>query len=180
MSRIGRMPIAVPHGVTVRQEGASVSVKGPKGELTREFHPLMTINHEDGTLVVTRPNDNRQSRALHGLTRSLLANMVKGVSEGFERRLIINGVGYRADQQGDEAVLQVGFSHPVRVTPPPGITLRVEQGGRTIVVEGSDKELVGEMAARIRAVRKPEPYGGKGIAYEGETIRRKAGKAGGR
>jgi large subunit ribosomal protein L6 len=138
----------------------------------------MAINLEDSTLTVTRPNDHRENRALHGLTRALLANMVTGVTEGFRRRLVINGVGYRADQQGEMIVLQVGFSHPVRIVPPAGIKLIVEQGGRAVVVEGNDKEVVGEVAAKIRAVRKPEPYKGKGIAYDNETIRRKAGKAG--
>lgn len=178
MSRIGRMPIAVPKGVTVRQEGNMVWVTGPKGELSREFHPNMQITLQDNVLTVTRPDDSRQNRALHGLTRALLANMVTGVSKGFEKGLEINGVGYRADQQGSDAVLQVGFSHPVKIVPPPGIRFRVEQGGRILIVEGSDKELVGEVAAKIRDVRKPEPYGGKGIAYVGEVIRRKAGKAG--
>lgn len=178
MSRIGRMPIAVPTGVSVRQEGNTITIEGPRGALTRVFHPSMHIGLEDGTLLVTRPDDSRQNRALHGLTRALLANMVTGVTQGFQKRLDINGVGYRAEQQGDGAVLQVGFSHPVPVTPPPGIRIIVERSGVTLTVEGNDKEMVGEVAAKIRAVRKPEPYKGKGIAYAGEVIRRKAGKAG--
>jgi large subunit ribosomal protein L6 len=180
VSRIGRMPITLPAGVTVAQEGNRVTIQGPRGALTREFDPAMQIAVEDGQVRVQRPNDARHNRALHGLTRALLANMVTGVSEGFRKRLIISGVGYRAEQQGRNVVLQVGFSHSVPVAPPEGISLTAESGGRTLLVEGSDKELVGEIAARIRAVRKPEPYQGKGIAYEGETIRRKAGKAGGR
>ena len=178
VSRIGRLPITVPNGVTVTPEGNRITIKGPRGELSRDFHPNMTINLEDSLLTLLRPDDSRQNRALHGLTRALLANMVTGVTEGFRRRLVINGVGYRADQQGEAIVLQVGFSHSVRIVPPKGITLTVEQGGRVVVVEGNDKEMVGEVAAKIRAVRKPEPYGGKGIAYENEVIRRKAGKAG--
>jgi large subunit ribosomal protein L6 len=172
------MPIPVPGGVQVHQDGNRVTVKGTRGELTREFHPNMTIALDDGTLTVTRPDDSRQNRALHGLTRALLANMVTGVTDGFRKRLIINGVGYRAVMEGQDLVLQVGYSHAVRVRPPEGISFDVERGGRGITVEGNDKELVGEIAARIRAVRKPEPYKGKGIAYDGEVIRRKAGKAG--
>lgn len=178
MSRIGRMPIPVPPGVQVRQEGNRVTIEGPRGTLTREFHPNMRVALDDGHLIVSRPDDSRQNRALHGMTRALLANMVTGVTEGFQKRLEINGVGYRAEQQGEGAVLQVGFSHPVPLTPPPGIRIIVERSGNSLVVEGIDKQLVGEVAAKIRAVRKPEPYKGKGIAYAGEVIRRKAGKAG--
>jgi len=178
VSRIGRMPIPVPPGVQVRQEGNRVTIEGPRGTLTREFHPNMRVALDDGHLIVSRPDDSRQNRALHGMTRALLANMVTGVTEGFQKRLEINGVGYRAEQQGEGAVLQVGFSHPVPLTPPPGIRIIVERSGNSLVVEGIDKELVGEVAAKIRAVRKPEPYKGKGIAYAGEVIRRKAGKAG--
>jgi len=172
------MPIPVPSGVRVRQEGNTVTIEGPRGTLTREFHPNMRVALDDGRLVVSRPDDSRQNRALHGLTRALLANMVTGVTEGFQKRLEINGVGFRAEQQGEGAVLQVGFSHAVPVTPPPGIKIIVDRSGNSLVVEGIDKELVGEVAAKIRAVRKPEPYKGKGIAYAGEVIRRKAGKAG--
>ncbi len=179
MSRIGRMPVSVPQGVVVRREGNRVTIQGPRGELTREFHSNITITLSENVIVVTRPDDTPYNKALHGLTRAVLANMVTGVTQGFQKRLEINGVGFRADQQGEALVLQVGFSHPVRIVPPQGIRLVAEQTTR-IVVEGNDKELVGEVAAKIRAVRKPEPYQGKGIAYAGEVIRRKAGKAGGR
>jgi large subunit ribosomal protein L6 len=138
----------------------------------------MQIKLQDNELTVSRPNESRQNRALHGLTRALLANMVQGVTEGFTKRLVINGVGYRGEQRGKDIVLQIGFSHPVDVVPPEGISVTVDPSGRVIAVEGNDKELVGEVAAKIRAVRKPEPYKGKGIAYVGEVIRRKAGKAG--
>lgn len=178
MSRIGRLPIPVPDGVKVSQRGNRVTIQGPRGELARGFHPNMRIDFADNTLTVTRPNDSRHNKALHGLTRALLANMVTGVTQGFRKRLVINGVGYRALQQDAGIVLQVGFSHPVEITPPPDVTLTVERGGRSIVVEGNDKQAVGEVAAKIRAVRKPEPYKGKGIAYDDEVIRRKAGKAG--
>jgi large subunit ribosomal protein L6 len=178
MSRIGRMPITVPQGVTVDVNKSTVRVKGPKGELSRSFDPDMQISLEDGTLVVQRPTDRRRHRALHGLTRSLLNNMVVGVSEGFVRRLEIQGVGYRAGLQGKDLVLNVGYSHPVVVEPPDGISFQVEKNYREISVSGVDKEMVGEMAARIRRVRPPEPYKGKGIRYEGEYVRRKAGKAG--
>ena len=178
MSRIGRMPIPVPSGVTVRQQGSLVTVRGPRGELSHDCHPNMIVAFEESTLSVARPDDARQNRALHGLTRALLANMVEGVTEGFRKQLVINGVGYRAEQQGESIVLQVGFSHPVRVDPPEGITLSVDRSGRVITVEGNDKQLVGQVAANIRRVRAPEPYKGKGIAYHGEVIRRKAGKAG--
>lgn len=172
------MPVGLPSGVKVTQEGTRVTVEGPRGRLSRDFHPDMGINIDEARVVVTRSSDDRQSKALHGLTRALLNNMVIGVSDGFQKRLVINGVGYRAEQEGKDLSLLVGFSHTVPVKAPEGITLTAENGGRVIVIEGCDKELVGEMAARIRAVRKPEPYGGKGIAYEGEVIRRKAGKAG--
>ena len=178
MSRIGRMPIPVPQGVTVEIKKNTVTVKGPKGELTRTFDPDMQIKLEDNQIIVRRPTDHRRHRALHGLTRALLNNMVEGVSKGFSRRLQIEGVGYRAEQQGANLVLNVGYSHPVVIEPPPGISFEVEKGYRSVVVSGIDKELVGEMAARIRRVRPPEPYKGKGIRYEGEYIRRKAGKAG--
>ena len=178
MSRIGRMPIPIPQGVQVDIKGSHVTVKGPKGELSRSFNPDMTIALQDGQIVVTRPTDNRQHRALHGLTRALLANMVTGVTEGYRKDMEINGVGYRAEMQGDNLVLYVGFSHPVEIVPPSGITLGIENRGKTIVIEGIDKELVGETAARVRRVRPPEPYKGKGIRYVGEYVRQKAGKAG--
>jgi large subunit ribosomal protein L6 len=180
VSRIGRLPIPVPQSVQVRQEGQRVWIKGPRGELTREFHPNMKIDVAESVITVSRPADDKPNKALHGLTRVLLANMVLGVTQGFQKRLEFNGVGYRADQAGENINLQVGFSHPVKILPPVGIKLVVEQAGHILVVEGNDKELVGEVAAKIRAVRKPEPYKGKGIAYQGEVIRRKAGKAGGR
>ncbi len=178
MSRIGRMPIPVPDNVKVEREGTTITIQGPRGAMTRTFRPEMTIALEDNTLTVTRPDDSRVNRSLHGLTRALLANMVEGVTQGFRKQLVINGVGYRATQQGKNLELQVGFSHPVIVEPPDGITLAIDRAGRIITVEGNDKELVGEVAAKIRAIRKPEPYKGKGIAYADEVIRRKAGKAG--
>jgi large subunit ribosomal protein L6 len=179
VSRIGRLPVPVPKGVNVRQEGSRVTIEGPRGELTRVFHPNMTVSIVDNVISVSRPDDAPFNKALHGMTRATLANMVLGVTQGFQKRLEINGVGFRVDQQGEAIVMQVGFSHPVKFNPPPGIKLVAEQSTR-IMVEGSDKELVGEVAAKIRAVRKPEPYKGKGIAYAGEVIRRKAGKAGGK
>ncbi|MGB5933859.1 MAG: 50S ribosomal protein L6 [Anaerolineae bacterium] len=178
MSRIGRMPIEVPAGVQVEIEDSRVTVRGSKGELTRLFHPDMTISLEEGQIVVRRPTDNRQHRSLHGLTRALLANMVQGVSEGFRKELEIVGVGYRAQTEGQKLVLNVGYSHSVEIVPPEGITITVGRGAKQIAVEGVDKELVGQIAAQIRAVRKPEPYKGKGIRYAGEQVRRKAGKAG--
>jgi len=172
------MPIEVPAGVQVEIEDSRVTVRGSKGELTRLFHPDMTISLEEGQIVVRRPTDNRQHRSLHGLTRALLANMVQGVSEGFRKELEIVGVGYRAQTEGQKLVLNVGYSHSVEIVPPEGITITVGRGAKQIAVEGVDKELVGQIAAQIRAVRKPEPYKGKGIRYAGEQVRRKAGKAG--
>jgi large subunit ribosomal protein L6 len=178
VSRIGRMPIPIPEGVGVDIKDSHVTVKGPKGELSRSFHSDMKISIQDDQIVVSRPTDNRQHRALHGLTRALLANMVTGVTEGYRRDLEIRGVGYRAEIRGDNLVLYVGFSHPVEMAPPSGITFGLESRGKAIVVEGIDKELVGEVAARVRRVRPPEPYKGKGIRYVGEYVRHKAGKAG--
>ncbi len=172
------MPIEVPAGVQVEIEDSRVTVRGPKGELTRLFHPDMTISLEEGQIIVRRPTDNREYRSLHGLTRALLANMVQGVSQGFRKDLEIVGVGYRAEKQGEKLVLNVGYSHSVEIVPPEGITITVGRGAKQIAVEGVDKELVGQIAAQIRAVRKPEPYKGKGIRYVGEQVRRKAGKAG--
>lgn len=177
MSRIGRMPVPVPPGVEVRVDGSTVRVKGPKGELERSFHPDMRIALEDGHLVVRRPSDVRHHRALHGLTRALLHNMVRGVTEGYAVELEIHGTGYRASKQGDKLVLQVGYTHPVELEPPPGITFEVPQPTR-VVVRGVDKELVGQVAAKVRAVRPPDPYKGKGIRYAHETIRLRPGKAG--
>ena len=178
MSRIGRLPIPIPQGVEVNIQGHQVTVKGPKGELSREFDPQIGIELKDGSLVITRSSDHGPVRALHGLTRALLATMVQGVTSGFRKSLEIVGLGYRADIQGTDLVLQVGHSHPVRYAPPFGITLAVEKGERIIHVDGLDKELVGQVAAEIRAVREPEPYKGKGIKYKQERVRRKAGKAG--
>ncbi len=172
------MPVPVPAGVEVSIQGTSVTVSGPKGQLHWDFHPDMQVAMQDGTIVVNRPSDNKKHRALHGLTRALLANMVQGVASGFTRELVIEGVGYRADMQDKNLVLSVGYSHPVVIAPPPGITFEVAKGNRNITVLGIDKQAVGEIAARIRSVRPPEPYKGKGIAYAGEQIRRKAGKAG--
>src|SRR5690606_18504023 len=167
----------VPSGVEVRLEGNTVRVKGPKGELARTLHDAVQVTVDDGRVVVSRSSDEPSHRALHGLTRTLVANMVKGVTDGFEKRLEITGVGYRASKQGEKLVLSMGYSHPVEMVPPPGIEFEVPQPTR-IAVRGIDKELVGEIAARIRRVRPVEPYLGKGIRYEGEHVRRKAGKAG--
>ncbi|HLI52192.1 MAG TPA: 50S ribosomal protein L6, partial [Thermomicrobiaceae bacterium] len=177
MSRIGRRPITVPSGVDVQVEPGLVRVKGPKGELSQPVSPMMTFERENGTLVVQRPSDERQARSLHGLTRTLVANMVQGVTEGYKKDLEIRGVGYRAALDGQTLVLTVGYSHPVRMVPPEGISFTVETPTR-LSVNGISKELVGEEAARIRRVRPPEPYKGKGIRYVGEYVRRKAGKAG--
>lgn len=177
MSRIGRQPVKIPAGVEVAVEGSTVRVKGPKGELVQTFHPDMRIEKVDGAIVVRRPSDEKQHKALHGLTRALIANMVVGVTKGYEKALELRGVGYRAAKQGRTLVLTVGFSHPVEVEPLPGVEIDVPAPNR-IVVRGIDKQAVGEMAARIRKVKPAEPYLGKGIAYEGEQIRRKAGKAG--
>ena len=177
MSRIGRLPIPIPKDVQVQIDGTTVTVKGPNGQLTRELHPDMSLRLDEGSLTVTRPSDEPKHRALHGLTRALLANMVAGVSTGFSRTLELLGVGYRAQQMGQAIQIAVGFSHPVDVKPPDGITLEVE-GTSKIHIRGIDKELVGQTAAEIRMIRPPEPYKGKGIRYEGEHVRRKAGKAG--
>ena len=178
MSRIGKMPISMPKGVKVNIDGNDVSVTGPKGSLSQSFHPEMTIEMEDGTVTVRRPSDSRDHRALHGLTRALLNNMVVGVSEGFSKKLQIEGVGYRAEMQGNTLVLNVGYSHPVHFEPMKNLSYEVENRGKLITVAGIDKELVGEISARIRKTRPPEPYKGKGIRYENEYVRRKAGKAG--
>ena len=178
MSRIGLKPIPVPENVQVDVRGSHVSVEGPKGTLDRSFHPDMEIVLEDGVLRVLRPTDHRTHRALHGLTRSLLANMVTGVSEGYTKVLEIVGTGYRAEKQGDDLVLHLGYSHPIDFKAPDGISFEVPRGGRGVSVQGVDKELVGEIAARIRRQRPPEPYKGKGVRYAGEYVRRKAGKAG--
>src|ERR687891_1784039 len=176
MSRIGKEPIPVPDGVTVQVEGSRVSVQGPKGSLQLDVNPEMRVTLEDGAVKVARPSDERFHRSLHGLTRTLIANMVEGVTNGYQKVLEIHGVGYRAALQGTDLELQVGYSHPVRFPAPEGIEFEVPAPNR-VVVRGIDKQLVGEIAADIRKVRKPEPYKGKGIRYEGEYVRKKAGKA---
>ncbi len=177
MSRIGRLPIAVPSTVDVTIDGRQVTVKGPKGTLSRELHPDMTVSKEDGTLVVTRPTEQKTHKQLHGLTRTLVNNMVVGVTDGYRKGLEITGVGYRATLNGKKLTLNLGYSHPVEIDPPEGISFEVENPTRLAVV-GIDKELVGQIAAKVRSTRKPEPYKGKGVRYAGEVIRRKAGKAG--
>jgi large subunit ribosomal protein L6 len=178
MSRIGKQPVAVPKGVQVNVQGLTVTVKGPKGELSREFAEPMTIELKEQQVLVTRPSDAPSIRALHGTTRALIRNMVIGVTDGFARRLQIEGVGYRAEMKGKQLVMALGYSHPVVVDPPPGISFTVDEKARIIVVQGIDKELVGQVACDIRGWRPPEPYKGKGLRYEGEHVRRKAGKAG--
>lgn len=178
MSRIGRMPIAVPAGVKVDINGTDVKVKGPKGEISFTFPATMSIELEADQIKISRPNDERRQRALHGMTRALINNMVVGVSKGFERVLEVNGVGYRAEMKGKSLMLYVGYSHPVEVPPPPGIAFETEAKTRLIKITGFDKQLVGQVAANIREVRPPEPYQGKGIKYIEEKIRRKAGKTG--
>lgn len=178
MSRIGLKPIPLPDKVQVDIRGSHVTVKGPRGELSRSFHPDMEIAMESGILAVHRPTDQRHHKALHGLTRSLLANMVTGVSEGYTLILEIEGTGYRAEMQGANLVLYLGHSHPITIEPPEGLGFEVPRGGRSITIQGIDKEVVGEIAARIRRQRPPEPYKGKGVRYAGERVRRKAGKAG--
>lgn len=177
MSRIGRKPIQIPDGVEVKVDGSTVTVKGPKGELTRTFHKDMRIEVQDREVQVSRPSDEKLHKSLHGLTRTLIGNMVEGVTTGYQKNLEIHGVGYRASLQGKKLVLAVGYSHPVEMDAPAGIDFEVPQPTR-ITVRGIDKELVGEIAANVRSVRGPEPYLGKGIRYEGERIQRKAGKAG--
>jgi large subunit ribosomal protein L6 len=178
MSRIGKKPIHLPDNVTVDIQGNEVTVKGPKGDLCRTFDPDMEITLEDGVLVVERPTDHRTHRAIHGLTRALLANMVTGVSEGYSKELQIVGTGYRAEMQGETLILYLGYSHPIEFVPPENISFEVPRGGRGVTVAGIDKEVVGEIAARIRRQRPPEPYKGKGVRYADEYVRRKAGKAG--
>ncbi len=178
MSRIGKAPITVPSGVEVKMSGASVTVKGPKGTLTRDLVGGISVRQEENTLLVERPNDERQSRSLHGLSRALVNNMVVGVTEGFTKELEIVGVGYRAELKGPSALrLNLGFSHPVDVAAPEGVTFEVPVQTR-IIIKGIDKEAVGQVAANIRSIRKPEPYKGKGVRYLNERILRKAGKAG--
>ena len=177
MSRIGKLPVPVPSGVDVAIDGQTVTVKGPKGSLTHVVAEPITVAQEDGTITVARPDDERASKSLHGLSRTLIANMVTGVTAGYSKTLEIVGTGYRVTAKGSDLEFALGFSHPVVVTPPDGITFRVEVPTR-FVIEGIDKQKVGEVAANIRKLRKPDPYKGKGVRYQGETIRRKAGKAG--
>ncbi|MBZ5202897.1 50S ribosomal protein L6 [Planomicrobium chinense] len=178
MSRVGKKPIEVPADVTVTvADGNVVTVKGPKGEMTRAFNQDITISQEENVLTLTRPSDSKQHRTIHGTTRALLANMIQGTSQGFERVLELVGVGYRAQLQGQKLVLNVGYSHPVEFTPEEGISVEVPSNTR-VVVKGIDKERVGALASNIRQVRPPEPYKGKGIRYEGEKVRRKEGKTG--
>jgi large subunit ribosomal protein L6 len=177
MSRIGRQPIEVPAGVTATIEGSAVTIKGPKGTLSLKVADPIAVSQEDGSIVVTRPDDERASRALHGLTRTLVSNMVIGVTQGYEKGLEIVGTGYRVVAKGQDLEFQLGFSHPVLVKAPEGISFQVDSPIKFKVI-GIDKQQVGEVAANIRKIRKPEPYKGKGVRYEGEVVRRKAGKAG--
>ena len=177
MSRIGRMPVAIPSGVDVTIDGRQVTVKGPKGTLSLEVVQPIEVKQADGTITVTRPSDEGEIRSLHGLSRSLIANMVTGVTDGYSKTLEIVGVGYRVQARGKDLEFSLGYSHPVPVSPPDGITFRVETPTR-LVVEGIDKQQVGEVAANLRKLRKPDPYKGKGVRYQGEQIRRKVGKAG--
>lgn len=177
MSRIGKLPVTIPAGVTVEMDGHTVTVKGPKGELSRELNPNITLNIEENEIIFTRPNESKESRSLHGTTRSLVNNMILGVSEGFKKQLQLIGVGYRAQKQGNKLILSVGLSHPVEFEASEGVTFEVPTNTE-IVVEGYNKEKVGELAANIRAVRPPEPYKGKGIRYVDEYVIRKEGKTG--
>jgi large subunit ribosomal protein L6 len=177
MSRIGRLPVTVPSSVEVTIDGRRLTVTGPRGTLTRDLHPDMRVSQEDGTIVVTRPTEQKTHKQLHGLTRTLVNNMVVGVTDGYRKGLEITGVGYRAAKVGEKLQLNLGYSHPIEIEPPMGISFEVENPTRLAVV-GIDKELVGQVAARVRSTRKPEPYKGKGVRYAGEQIRRKAGKAG--
>jgi large subunit ribosomal protein L6 len=178
MSRIGRLPVPVPAGVDIKVTGSHVKVKGPKGEMSHTFPAAITIEMDGNELKVQRPTDQREHRALHGMTRALINNMVVGVSEGFSRELEIQGVGYRAELNGKNLILNVGYSHPVEIEPPAGIEFAVENRGRDLKISGYDKQAIGQLAANIRKVRPPEPYKGKGIRYKGEFIRLKAGKSG--
>jgi large subunit ribosomal protein L6 len=179
MSRIGRRPVPVPSGVTVTIEGSAITVKGPKGELSRKLHPEMLVAVENGVVNVNRPSEEQKHRALHGLTRSLIANMVEGVTQGYKKQLEITGVGYKAEVKPFGLQLALGYSHPLEYRAPAGIKLTAPQP-TVVIIEGPDKEKVGQVAAEIRLLRKPEPYKGKGVKYQGEQVRRKAGKAGGK
>ncbi|WP_059105450.1 50S ribosomal protein L6 [Shouchella shacheensis] len=177
MSRVGKKPITIPEGVTISFNGNLCTVKGPKGELSRELHPSIKVNVEESEVTFERPSEHKEHRALHGTMRALVNNMVEGVSKGFERALELNGVGYRASKSGNKLVLNVGYSHPVEITPEEGIEIEVPSNTK-VVVKGINKERVGALASNIRSVRQPEPYKGKGIRYEGEYVRRKEGKTG--
>jgi large subunit ribosomal protein L6 len=179
MSRIGRRPVPVPNGVTVTLQGNAITVKGPKGELSRKLHPEMLVAVENGVVNVNRPSEEQKHRALHGLTRSLIANMVEGVTQGYKKQLEITGVGYKAEVKPFGLQLALGYSHPLEYRAPAGIKLTAPQP-TVVIIEGADKEKVGQVAAEIRLLRKPEPYKGKGVKYQGEQVRRKAGKAGGK
>ena len=179
MSRIGKLPVTVPAGVTVTQNGNNITVKGPRGQLSRALPQVITVSQENGTLVATRPSDDPQHKALHGLTRSLVSNMVEGVTKGFQKTLEIVGVGYKAETRPYGLQLALGFSHPVEFRAPEGIKLTATNP-TTVVIDGANKEVVGQVAAEIRSLRPPEPYKGKGVKYQGEVVRRKAGKAGGK
>lgn len=178
MSRIGKKPIPLPAKVSVTIKDQDLTVTGPKGELSFSVHPEITVKQEDGVLLVERPSDARQHRALHGLTRALVANMVTGVSDGFEKALVIEGVGYSSEMRGNDLVMKLGYSHEIVVPPPAGISFTVEDRGRLVRVSGIDKQAVGQVAANIRELRPPEPYKGKGVRYADERVRRKAGKTG--
>ncbi len=177
MSRVGKLPITIPPGVDIDVAGSHITVKGPKGTLERDLTPVLSVVTQDGQLRVVRPNEEKRSRELHGLTRTLISNMVVGVTEGYTRKLEIVGVGYRAQLVGKKLQLNLGYSHPIEIEPPEGIAFEVETPIK-VAVTGIDKELVGQMAAKVRSTRKPEPYKGKGVRYAGEVVRRKAGKAG--
>ena len=179
MSRIGKRPVPVPNGVTVTIQGSAITVKGPKGELSRKLHPEMLVAVENGVVNVNRPSEEQKHRALHGLTRSLIANMVEGVTQGYKKQLEITGVGYKAEVKPFGLQLALGYSHPLEYRAPAGIELTAPQP-TVVIIEGPDKEKVGQVAAEIRLLRKPEPYKGKGVKYQGEQVRRKAGKAGGK
>ena len=178
MSRVGRLPVEVPSGVEVKIDGSHVKIKGPKGEMEFSFSPDISIEEKEGLVTISRPSDEREMRSLHGTTRALIQNMVTGVTDGFQKELQLVGVGYRANMQGNNLVLNVGYSHPVEIEPPVGITFEVGERNQQIFISGIDKQQVGQVAADIRKVRPPEPYKGKGIRYKDEYIRRKAGKAG--
>lgn len=177
MSRIGRLPIPVPSGVEVTIDGSRVAVKGPKGELSHQVASPITVKQEDGLITVARPNDERESRSLHGLTRTMISNLIEGVTDGFSKKLEIVGTGYRVLAKGSDLEFALGFSHPVAIKPPEGISFAVE-GNNKVTVSGIDKQQVGEVAANIRKLRRPDPYKGKGVRYAGEVVRRKVGKAG--